>query len=216
MLSDFWERLSVDTSFEKTEYISANIKGTGENRELNTNLFKIPLTSRGEGIKSKYIPPLLEWLNKNNPDNEYVWGIDEPENSLEFSLYEELSGLFYNQYAKNVQCFLTTHSLAFMNPAQDVKFMPNIYRCKKDEYGCTKTRLLSDLFAQVDKFDLFDDLGALNVQKELIEKFREYKIESQKLKDQITELQSKIDSTVDGVKCIVLTEDANTELLELY
>lgn len=214
LLSDFWERLSVDTSFEKTDYISANIKGTGEIRELNANLFKIPLTSRGEGIKSKYIPPLLEWLNKNNPDNEYVWGIDEPENSLEFSLCEELSKLFYNQYAKNVQCFLTTHSLAFMNPAQDVKFMPNIYRCRKDDYGSTKARLLSDLFAQADKFDLFDDLGALNVQKELIEKFREYKVESQKLKDHIAKLQSKIDSIIDGVKCVVLTEDVNTELLE--
>ncbi len=214
LLSDFWEKLSVDTAYEKTDYINENIKGTGERKGLNPNFFKIPLTHRGEGIKSKYVPPLLDWLNQNNPGKIYVWGIDEPENSLEFSLCEELATLYYEEYSKTTQCFLTTHSLAFMNPAEDIKQKPQIFRCSKNEFGSTKTKLLADLFKEQDKFDLFDDLGALNVQKELIEKFRAYKAERDQLKSQIERLETQLNDIIGNTKCVVLTEDKDTSLLE--
>jgi AAA15 family ATPase/GTPase len=214
LLSDFWEKLSVDTTFEKTSYIDENIKGTGDRRDLNLSLFKIPLTSRGEGIKSKYIPPLLEWLNLNDSDNTYVWGIDEPENSLEFSLCEDLSHLYYNEYAKNIQSFLTTHSLAFMNPAESTTIYPKIFRCKKDEFGSTKCFLLEDLFKDVDKLNLFDELGVLNVQKELIEQFRKYNAEKAQLQSQIKDLESKLNDIIGQIKCVVLTEDSDISLLK--
>lgn len=214
LLSDFWERLSVDTNFGKTQLIDEKIQGTGEIRPLNPNQFKIPLTSRGEGIKSKYIPPLLEWLSKNNNENIYVWGIDEPENSLEFSLSEELSNLYYNEYSKKVQCFLTTHSLAFMNPRKDVKFPPQIFRCRKDEYDCTKVFLLENLFKEQDKLELFEEMGVLAAQRELIEKFREYKNQRILLTFQINELQSRLHQIVGDYKCIVLTEDEDVSLLK--
>lgn len=110
-LSDFWQKLSVETTFDNYEHVSATVKSKSDpQKKLNPAQFKIPLLFRGDGIKSKYIPPLLLWLNEKNKSRIYVWGIDEPENSLEFKLADELANLYFNDYGLKTQIFLTSHS----------------------------------------------------------------------------------------------------------
>lgn len=215
LLSDFWEKLSVSTSFEKTEYVDSQIKGKGESRPLNQNQFKIPLTSRGDGIKSKYIPPLLEWLNQKNKDRIYIWGIDEPENSLEFGLAEELAALYFSDYSKDVQCFLTSHSLAFINPPKNTNSPPTIFRCLKNDFDCTEVLAMNTLLEQSDKFDLFEEIGILEVQEELIEKFREYKRQLEASASQLDDLNTQIANLGGHFKCIVLSEDSDLTNLKL-
>ncbi len=124
LLSDFWQKLSVNTSYEQFKKLDSDIQGSSQKSKLNPSQYSISLLNRGEGIKSKYIPPLLKWLDNNDKSKEFIWGIDEPENSLEFGLSDKLARLFFNDYALSNQIFLTSHSLAFINPPDGITIQP--------------------------------------------------------------------------------------------
>jgi len=184
LLSDFWQRLNVGTLYEDFEKLDLEIKPSPSAKDvrLNRRFFLIPLISRGDGIKSKFIPPLLQWLNENNSSREFVWGIDEPENSLEFRAAEELSRLFFSEYPRKNQIFLTSHSLAFLNPAPDAAFQPCYYRCVKGDLGQTQVETFDDLYAPEYRDRLFEEIGALEIQRDTIRQWRE---REQLLKDQL-------------------------------
>lgn len=175
LLRDFWQKLSVNTSYEQFSILDQSIEGTAKDksRKLNPSNYQIPLTLRGEGIKSKYIPPLLQWLQQNNKSDYYIWGIDEPENSLEFRASEYLSTLFCNEYALTTQIFGTTHSMAFINPPDNAKMKPTVFRCVKTDTGATSIRTIEDLLKDQTRQELLDELGVLEIQKHIIEEFRE-------------------------------------------
>lgn len=61
LLRDFWQQLSVGTNYEYIEKITQQIsKKKGAEVDLNPKLYQIPLTMRGDGIKSKFLPPILK------------------------------------------------------------------------------------------------------------------------------------------------------------
>ncbi len=185
LLSDFWQKLSVNTSYEQFEKLDNEIKGSNSNRKLNSSHFFISLLNRGEGIKSKYIPPLLQWLDKNDQTKEFIWGIDEPENSLEFGLSDKLARLFFNDYSISNQIFLTSHSLAFINPPQNIKVKPKIFKISKDDFGATQWEDMDDLFKKQSKLYLYEELGILIAQKEFIEEYRNVVAEKESLKTKV-------------------------------
>lgn len=209
LLNDFWQKLNVETLYENFEKLDNEFKASAKAKlkKLNPSYYQIPLGYRGEGVKSKYIPPILQWLQDKNNAKTFIWGIDEPENSLEFRAAEELSSLFCNVYSNHNQIFLTSHSLAFINPRKDVMNKPNLFRCLKGELGETITKNFDDLFAEQNKLDLFEELGVLKVQQEVIEKWRQS--ESQ-LKEQILGYQNKVNEVNDKLsnitKPLVITE----------
>lgn len=197
LLRDFWQKLSVNTSYEQFTILDQSIEGTAKDkgRKLNPSNYQIPLTLRGDGIKSKYIPPLLQWLqNKNNSDY-YIWGIDEPENSLEFRASEYLSGLFCNEYALETQIFGTSHSMAFINPPDDARVKPTIFRCLKTNTGATIIKSIEDLLREQNKEDLLEELGALEIQKHIIQEFREKTKELETRKNQVIALTNELGKT---------------------
>lgn len=192
-LRDFWEKLSVDTKYDKFDFLDKNIKGREATKKLNPASFKIPLTSRGEGIKSKFIPPLLLWLQKNKTNPIYIWGIDEPENSLEFGLAEELATLYFNDYADKVQIFLTSHSLAFLNPSDNVRIKPNLFRCIKGEDGSTSVKHIDDLNKHSNEIEILDQLGVLEVQHKVIAEYRRICQEKEEVEKKKSEIQRKLE-----------------------
>ena len=183
-LADFWQKLSVNTSYEQFVKLETEIKGSNKSK-LNPSQFNISLQFRGEGIKSKYIPPLLQWLDKNDKTKEFIWGIDEPENSLEFDLADKLARLFFNDYAQKTQIFLTSHSLAFINPPKYINIYPKRMKIIKDELGRTQWKDLDDLFSKQNKYDLYNELGILMAQKEFIEEYRSVVAEKGNLDNKI-------------------------------
>ena len=183
-LADFWQKLSVNTSYEQFEKLETEIKGSNKSK-LNPSQFNISLQFRGEGIKSKYIPPLLQWLDKNDKTKEFIWGIDEPENSLEFDLADKLARLFFNDYAQKNQIFLTSHSLAFINPPNDINIYPKRMKILKDKLGRTQWKDLDDLFLKQNKYDLYNELGILMAQKEFIEEYRSVVAKNENLDNKI-------------------------------
>ncbi len=80
----------------------------------------VPLNQRGDGIKARHIPIILEYLAvqentitaQGTVRTSTIWGYEEPENNLEMTKAFELANEFLN-YAEDIQIFLTTHSPAF-------------------------------------------------------------------------------------------------------
>ncbi len=191
-LADFWQKLSVNTSYEQFEKLDREIQGSN-NADLNPSQFNISLQLRGEGIKSKYIPPLLQWLDKNDKTKTFIWGIDEPENSLEFDLADKLARLYFNNYAKENQIFLTSHSLAFINPPENIEITPKRIKVFKDDYGRTIwSDLDDDFFKKQNNLELYKELGILMAQKEFIEEYRKVVSEKTALENKILKYSKPI------------------------
>ena len=188
---DFLSKSTLNTNYDYFDTLQSNIENRKKNKEdvkLNINQYKIPLSHRGEGIKSKFIPPLLQWMQKHNPKYSYVWGIDEPENSLEFKKAEELAHLYLTEYRKHAQLFLTTHSFAFIFPQieqQRISFL----RTTRNKLGATQIQKFSGLFKESDKIQSAEELGILEVQKKLYMDWRNATEQMQQQSEEIQILQ---------------------------
>ena len=172
LVDDFWRQMLVATDFEQIDQLESLISSTGNQMTLNKNNFAIPINTRGDGIKSRFIPPMLQWLQKHDRNRVFIWGIDEPENSLEFKAADELSTLYTDVYAKIAQIFATSHSMAFIHPRQSASVMPLTYRVIRDELGCTKYYDISNQTNHTLPVELLEDIGALEIQNEIIDEFR--------------------------------------------
>ena len=187
-LQDFLKTLVVQTTLDSfTELQKETVDSSkGKLISLNTELYQIPLAVRGEGIRSKFIPALLKWLQKLNPSSVYVWGIDEPENSLEFKKAQELADLFYNYYSIETQILITSHSLSFIFPDEiNSNITHTIFRCRKENFGQTSIVALKDFLEKVDKIELSEEMGVLEIQKEVIELYRTKTTELNSIKEKL-------------------------------
>lgn len=84
------------------------------------NVGDISLEHRGDGIKARHIPSILQFIQKNTEEarpkksisGSYIWGFEEPENGVEYLSCFEMAQEFL-LYAKSCQILTTTHSPAF-------------------------------------------------------------------------------------------------------
>ena len=78
------------------------------------------LDQRGDGIRVRYIPAILNFLadKSNHPAGTVrgstIWGYEEPENNLEMGVAFEQARKF-REYSRHIQILITTHSPAFYN-----------------------------------------------------------------------------------------------------
>ena len=78
------------------------------------------LDQRGDGIRVRYIPEILNFLadKSNHPSwtvrGSTIWGYEEPENNLEMGVASEHAQKF-QEYSRHIQILITTHSPAFYN-----------------------------------------------------------------------------------------------------
>lgn len=75
------------------------------------SLFK----QKGDGIKARHLPELLRFINENeNGKKFFVWGFEEPENSLDLSAATAEAARFAEFSKRNdTQIFISSHSPAF-------------------------------------------------------------------------------------------------------
>ncbi|MDX8443141.1 ATP-dependent nuclease [Mesorhizobium australafricanum] len=75
---------------------------------------------RGDGIKARHIPEILNFICDRDSYQFHIWGFEEPENSLDFvSAEAEASRFLKLALAGHVQVFVTTHSPSFYNLNDD-------------------------------------------------------------------------------------------------
>lgn len=210
LVSDFWEGLSVNTLYDSFDVLESTTLATkkGSKAPLDARQYQIPLENRGDGIKSTYIPPLLEWLRIHTKKT-FIWAIDEPENSLEFNRAQGLAELYYDVYMSKTQIFLTTHSLAFIFPDSKNNDQINLFRCLKGARGETDIRFIdSNLFKEAQKHELAEEIGALEIQKRIMDDYR-------KATAELVERNSEIDKLRQGAKPLLLTEGkTDKEIIE--
>lgn len=99
-----------------------------------------------------------------------------------------IAALFYNQYSNNTQIFATSHSLAFIFPDEKVINKPKIFRCIKDNFGETEIYPYEGLFGKAEKIEFADEIGILEIQKEVIDLFRERTNQLDHFKSKISEI----------------------------
>ena len=120
----------------------------------------IPLRLRGDGIRLRYIPTILDYISNNSKFFE-IWGFDEPENSCEYSLSKKIADQFSNDYSKKTQIFVASHSFHFISIDNTNTSKFRVY--KND--GSENTEII-----QIDdknKNILSDELGIIDINNEL-------------------------------------------------
>lgn len=78
----------------------------------------IPLQKRGDGIQSRHIPFILDFVARHSKTH-HIWAYEEPETSLEMGPAFDLATQFNDDFCKENQVFLTTHSPAFYDLSGD-------------------------------------------------------------------------------------------------
>ena len=110
-IADLFQRLVIDTK-------------SGEH--------DIPLKLRGDGIRLRYIPTILNYIAKNSKFYE-IWGFDEPENSCEYSLARKLAENFSTNYLNNAQIYISTHSFSFISLDGDKVSKYRVFKKNEDQ-----------------------------------------------------------------------------------
>lgn len=216
LVNDFWQQILVGTEYEYTKKLEENLREL-QHRDIKLNpaTYRIPLQIRGDGLKSRFIPPMLLWLQKNNPRKIFIWGVDEPENSLEFRAADELSSLYTDEYATRVQIFATSHSMAFINPKPSAKIVPSIFRTQKTENGQTEFYNINDLLHNESRIDLLEELGSLALQKELIDSFRsKMKEQADRYNDVISSIKT-IRGQMEKIQRPLVITEGKTDIIHI-
>lgn len=120
----------------------------------------IPLRLRGDGIRLRYIPTILNYISNNSKYFE-IWGFDEPENSCEYSLSKTISKQFSNEYSKKTQIFVATHSFHFISIENENTSKFRVFRNEGNE---------SSEVIKIDNNNrniLSSELGIIDINKEL-------------------------------------------------
>jgi AAA15 family ATPase/GTPase len=152
-ISEIFQRLIIDTK-------------SGEHN--------IPLRLRGDGIRLRYIPTILNYISENSKYFE-IWGFDEPENSCEYSLSKKIAEQFSNDYSKKTQIFVSSHSFHFISLSNENTSKFRVFRNE----GNPNTEVI-----QIDDSNrnlLSDELGILDINNELAKLYASLTIEKSQI-----------------------------------
>jgi len=114
------------------------------------------LRQKGDGVKARHLPELLRFINENESRNKfYLWGFEEPENSLDLGAAEIEAQRFATFAERNdTQVFITSHSPAFYlaNLSGKAK-VKRYFITKQEKNGPKKAMTPVNAAAPIDNLD---------------------------------------------------------------
>lgn len=132
----------------------------------------VALDNRGDGVRVRFLPAILNYIAERS-QKLHVWGIEEPENSMEYRRAFELSETMATTYAKNAQIFITTHSPAFIDLSKSDQ---SIYMARRESADTVFAHLNSSRKQRVAIDDPYlliaDELGHIRLMNELHDKLQ--------------------------------------------
>jgi predicted ATP-dependent endonuclease of OLD family len=133
---------------------------------IDDDIITTSLSQRGDGIRCRFIPAIMNYIAINSKKL-HIWGLEEPENSLEFIRSSELEKTIEKEYSKHAQIFATSHSPAFVGDIpEDAKKL--IYLLTRNSDGKVSEKLINrDLLIDDNKIELSKELGYMELQKDL-------------------------------------------------
>jgi hypothetical protein len=210
--TDFSRATSLDTSIEPPQQLSSLFQAfqvsvpSGENQ--------VSLSLRGDGMQARYIPSVLHYIASKSPSF-FIWGFEEPENSLEFSSADSLADDLENLYSKDAQIFITSHSPAMVSRnGQSV----TCYRVWQPENQTEVERLEQPLGKSISGTRLKEEIGLLRIQQEIHGEYKEKLAELEALSQRIADLEHEISARqlplvlVEGITDVVIFEMAWNKL----
>ncbi len=179
-ITEFYNTLSIDTTFAEN--------------------YSIKLDNRGDGIRVRYLPSILNYLALNSKKS-FIWGFEEPENSVEYNLAIKMANSFQTEYAYKSMVFLTTHSPAFISlTGNNVE----LFRCFSED---NKTNVYTKKEA-ASKEAISAELGYVKLQEEL---FAEYLEKKKRLDESIAEV-NKIKTRLEAFSLPVVITEGKTDV----
>lgn len=96
MSAEILERLKIESKVD----IPGDLQEFFRALDFSTkyNKFDIPLPLRGDGIQSRHIPFILDYISSRSSQF-HIWGYEEPENSLEMSKAYEMADDFKERFS---------------------------------------------------------------------------------------------------------------------
>ena len=164
----------------------------------------IDLRQRGDGIKARHIPSILQYLQRNTEHGRrkwsiggsYIWGFEEPENGVEYLACFEMADEIYG-YRNNTQILVTTHSPAFYmkESCSDV----NCYYVSKNSEG------VSEYSVDTNTECLNEDLGFLPIIAPYVKQERDRFIQQKAdIEDELKQVKQELQRVTN--KIVIITE----------
>lgn len=209
---DFSRATSLDTEIEPPKQLSSLFQAfqvsvpSGDSR--------VSLNLRGDGMQARYIPSVLHYIASKSPSF-FIWGFEEPENSLEFSSADSLADDIETRYAKDAQIFVTSHS-----PAMVSRNGPDVscYRVWQPETQTEAEKLDYPLGKSASGAQLQEEIGLLRIQQEIHAEYKSKLTQLEALSQKIIELEGEIEIQklplvlVEGITDVVIFEEAWAKL----
>ncbi len=165
----------------------------------------LSLSLRGDGIQARYVSSLLSYITSNS-SLFYIWGFEEPENSIEYNLAIELSKEFEQIYSKQAQIFVTSHSPAFMTLHSSKTISYRVYQ----DVNTTQVTQIHPYGDETVLHQLSDDIGLFRIQDELYNQYLKRRNEFEKLQRDVTRLQEKLTRST---KPVIYLEGKTDEMI---
>jgi len=164
-IADLFQRLIIDTK-------------SGEH--------DIPLKLRGDGIRLRYIPTILNHIASTSRYFE-LWGFDEPENSCEYGLANKLAENFSTNYLNHAQVFIASHSFNFISLEGE-----NIskYRVYKEGENGLNSKIIQ--ITKTNEKHIQEDIGLLVINEQLASLYSKLDAElkiAERVREKINEIQ---------------------------
>lgn len=209
---DFSRATSLDTSIEPPQQLSSLFQAfqvsvpSGENQ--------VSLNLRGDGMQARYIPSVLHYIASKS-SSFFVWGFEEPENSLEFSSADSLATDLENLYSKDAQIFITSHSPAMVSRTGAGV---SCYRVWQPIDRTEVEWLEKPLGKSISGARLQEEIGLLRIQQEIHSEYTEKLRKLEALAQRVADLEGEIAANqlplvlVEGVTDVAIFETAWSKL----
>jgi len=206
--------VQLQEDFKTATTLETSITPPGELADLfqsfhvatKTEIGFIPLQLRGDGLQARYIPSVLYYIATNS-NKLFIWGFEEPENSLEYSHATKLAEDFIKIYSKQAQIFITSHSPAF------ISLEKNTNACFRAFQENSQTELCEIWPKLKDKehfHRLREELGILSIQKEVHAQYSSKLRELEQAKLHLSVLEREIEISN---KPLILTEGKTDKII---
>jgi len=193
---------------------------------------EVDLFSSGDGILMTYLAYFLAHVCKKISDSKkysFIWGFEEPENSLEYSKVETIADKFFSDFKENAQILITTHSPAFINlrGKADIKFY-RIYIDPSDDKQISKILTLQQIKKQLllfkdddtdsDQYNLLsNELRFVEFSRALGELSSEMNNEVKKLQEERKKFEKENKAILDRhPEKIFVCEDSSKEVKDFW
>ncbi|MBN2041221.1 MAG: AAA family ATPase [Spirochaetes bacterium] len=194
--NEFSEVSGVNANIKLPESLALLFRAFSINTTQGENI--IPLKYRGDGIQTRFIASLLNYVSENSKLT-YIWGFEEPENCLEYTLASDLAKAFQSAYSILNQIFLSTHSPAIFSLESENVFKARVFQENEETFAV-------EIYPKQDTdslTSLHEELGLLEIQKKHQEELLTRDNKTKEINTKLKILETEI---LKNKKPIVLTE----------